>query len=342
MTRRPDFRPIRVSERRPGLVWPSSADPTGCWGPTRAQARSLRWERTSCGFYLPAGLDEELAVEQRIVSAAWIALGVGVVTGWAALRWCGAGYLDDPIVDIAVPRTGLRSQPGVAYSAERLLGEEAEVVDGLAVTTPARSASFAARHAHDLAAAVNVLDRAASADLVSLGELREHAARRSTGAPGVRRLREALELATENSWSPMETEMRLLWRSIGLVDVLCNVPIFDRDGRHLGTPDLLDPLRGLVGEYDGPAHLERDRRDRDIRREAVFRRAGLEYVEMMAPDRRTPADFLARTRDALDRVDLARKAWTLEAPPWWRRTETVEQRRSLTPRERERLLRWQR
>jgi hypothetical protein len=136
--------------------------------------------------------------------------------------------------------------------------------------------------------------------------------------------------------------MRLLWRSNGLVDVLCNVPIFDLDGQHLGTPDLLDPIRGIVGEYDGSAHLERERRNKDIQREAIFRRAGLEYVEMMAPDRRDPSAFVERTRDAIGRVDPGRKMWTLEAPAWWRRTETVAQRRALSARDREQLLRWQR
>ena len=221
MTRRPDFRPIRVSENRPGLVWPCAVDPTGAWGPTRAQARSRRWRRTSSGYYLPAGLDPELEVEQRIASAAWIALGVGVVTGWAALRWRGAQYLDDPDVDLAVPRTSFRDQAGVAFTAERVRDEEAEVIDGLAVTTPVVSAAFAARHAADLPAAVATIDRAAAADLVSLDELRDYARHRLAGAVGVVQLRDAIELAVENSWSPTETEMRLLWRSIGLVDPRC-------------------------------------------------------------------------------------------------------------------------
>ena len=38
---------------------------------------------------------------------------------------------------------------------------------------------------------------------------------------------------------------------------LCNVPVFDRFGQHIGTPDLLDPVAGVVGEYDGALHLER-------------------------------------------------------------------------------------
>lgn len=297
--------------------------------------------RTSCGYYLPAALEPTLEVEQRIVSAAWVALGVGAVTGWAALRWLGAKWLDEESVPIAVPRTGLRAQAGLVVSAERVRDDEIVLVDGLAVTAALRSVTFAARHSAELAGAVDVLDRAAAADLVSLREVADVAAGLG-GAVGVAQLRGAVRLAVENSWSPTETEMRLLWREIGLVDVLCNTPVFDRDGRHLGTPDLLDPRTGLVGEYDGAEHLRRERRERDIRREGAFRRAGLEYVEMVAGDRRDPADFLRRTADAVGRSDPSRWRWTLAAPPWWRRTETVAQRRALSPRDRRRLLGWQR
>lgn len=342
VTRRPHPTPIPVSPNRPGLVWPSAVDPAGVLGPTRAQSRTSRWRRTSSGYYVPADLDPALAVEQRIVSAARVALGHGVVTGWAALRWMGAKWLDEPCVPIAVPRTGLRKQSGIAPSAERLEEDDVLIVDGIAVTSALRSVTFAARHAQDLAAAVNALDRAAAADLVSLAEVASYTRDRLAGTAGVDQLRAALTLAVENSWSPMETEMRLLWRRIGLVDVRCNAPVFDRCGRHVGTPDLLDPARGVGGEYDSADHLDRTRRNADIKREAALRRTGLEYVEMMAPDRRDPSDFLRRTSDAVQRANPATWTWTLEPPPWWKPTETVDQRRSLSARERERLLRWQR
>jgi hypothetical protein len=342
VTRRPHAVPIPVSPSRPGLVWPAAVDPSGHLGPTRAQARTARCRRTSWGYYLPADLDPALGVEQRIVSAGWLVMGVGAVTGWAGLRWCGEKWLDEGAVTLAVPRTGLREQQGIAVSTERVEDDEVVCVDGLAVTSPVRSVTFAARHAEDLAAAVSVLDRAAAADLVSLAEARQYADERLSGATGIGQLRDAVELAAENSWSPMETEMRLLWRRAGLVHVLCNTPVFDVSGRHLGTPDLLDPVRGLVGEYDGSEHLSGERRASDIKREGAFRRAGLEYVEMVAADRRDPGGFLMRTTDALARVDPTGRRWTLTTPSWWKRTETVDQRRALSPRDRERLLRWQR
>ena len=50
--------------------------------------------------------------------------------------------------------------------------------------------------------------------------------------------------------------MRLVWElDAGHPRPLCNVPLFDRHGRHLATPDLVDPGAGVVGEYDGAVHL---------------------------------------------------------------------------------------
>jgi hypothetical protein len=49
---------------------------------------------------------------------------------------------------------------------------------------------------------------------------------------------------------------------------LVNQPVFDLDGNFLGTPDLLDPEAGLVTEFDGIGHREREQhRDDNIREE---------------------------------------------------------------------------
>lgn len=80
---------------------------------------------------------------------------------------------------------------------------------------------------------------------------------------------------------------------------------------------------------------------KDIRREATFRRAGLEYVEMVAADLADPRDFLRRTDDARRRAAGLVRGWTLTPPTGWVETHTVELRRSLEPWQRARFLRWQ-
>ena len=136
--------------------------------------------------------------------------------------------------------------------------------------------AYAARRAASVEEAVSIVDRAAAADLVSLEELSRLRATDLAGHRAVQLLEEVVGLADENSWSPMETRMRLLWHGLGITHVVCNRPVFSIDGEHLGTPDLLDLEAGVAGEYDGPAHLAGAQRARDIRREARFRRAGLE------------------------------------------------------------------
>src|SRR5688572_24564659 len=81
-----------VSERPSGLVFPEYLDPSGENGPTRVQARSARWDLLGRGWYVDA--DRPQCVEQRILDAACRLPESGAVTGWAALRWRGAGYFD--------------------------------------------------------------------------------------------------------------------------------------------------------------------------------------------------------------------------------------------------------
>lgn len=338
--------PPPVDPRRPGLVWPVAIDPAGITGPTRGQARGSNWVREAHGLYLPAGLDPRLAVDQRIVTAAALAPADGAVTGWAALRWGGARHLDgtrgrtELPVTLAVPPSGTEGRSGIAVCTEEHLRRAPHQVDGLTLTSYLAATTFEVCHAPALVDAVAMIDRACAADLVSIRELRDY---RTTlvGRRWVTRLDLALELAEENCWSPTETALRLCWHGLGITNVVCNRPVFALDGTFLGTPDVLDVETGTVGEYDGELHLAGRQRAKDIRREGVFRRAGLEYVEMVAIDLADPRDFERRTLDARARAAALPRLWTLTPPTGWVETHTVELRRALTPWQRARFLRWQ-
>lgn len=338
--------PPAVDGRRPGLVWPVAIAPEGISGPTRGQARGSNWVRDSHGLYLPAGLDPALAVDQRIVSAAATAPAGGGVTGWAALRWGGARHLDgshrhqELPVTLAVPPSGAEGRPGIAVSTEEHLRRMLTEVDGLTLTSYLAATVYEVCHAASLVDAVAMVDRACAADLVSVEELLAY---RSTlgGLRWVTRLDAVLPMAEENCWSPTETALRLCWRGLGITGVVCNRPVFALDGTFLGTPDVLDLETGTAGEYDGALHLAGRQRSRDIRREGRFRRAGLEYVEMVAADLADTGDFECRTLDARARAASLQRGWTLTPPPGWVETHTVELRRALAPWQRARLLRWQ-
>jgi hypothetical protein len=331
---------------RAGLVRPVRLDPAGRSGPTRGQARGPRWRRSSHGFYVPSSVDRR-DVEQRILEASVVVPPGCAITGWAALRWLGARWFSgvgvsgelEPVT-VLVGTHDIRPQPGIAICAEGTGPDNIVRVDGVSVTLPAWSTAFLMRRLGNRREGVVAMDMAAYADLASLTEVGLVLAGQSgwTGAP---QGRWALGHATENAWSPREVWMRLVWSLDG--GFACprpNVPIFDRAGRHLGTPDLIDPAAGVIGEYQGVVHLHGPQRVEDINRGERFREHGLEIVERMAGDRRD--DFLARLAGAYRRAarHTGPRTWTTRPPAWWTPTLTVAQRRALSDDQRARYLRY--
>lgn len=334
---------------RRGVVMPSRIDPLGVAGPTAGQARGPGWRRVGKGRYVPAHVDRD-RTEQRIVEA--VAGIDGAVTGWAALHWMGAtwfnGFRADGRTMRPVPvaigdRRQARPRPGVQLSEDWLFDDEVVVVDGIPVTTPNRSVSYEVRRSRSLVRAVQVIDMAAFDDLVDVEGLEAYAAR-LVARSGVRLLRRALTQADENVWSPQEVVMRFAWEGTGKDGLLSNPPLFDRFGRHLLTPDLFDPVHGVAGEYNGAIHDGLEPRRRDLNREELYRRHGIEAVTMMSTDQRDLAAFCARLHAGYRRAGERSEepTWTLDQPDWWVDTSTVARRRALDDADRARWLRRQR
>ena len=172
------------------------------------------------------------------------------------------------------------------------------------------------------------LDMAAAAELVSLREMRGYLEGRRSWRRS-RRVTWGVALASELSLSPNETRFRLVWVvDAGLPTPLVNQPVWDREGRLLGIADLLDPVVGLVGEYDGATHRHAARHAKDVRREDGFRRAGLEVVRATGPDLEERGALGIRVRHAHERASSPGRprCWTLTAPDGWWRTDTAADR----------------
>ena len=316
---------------RPHLVPPVRVDSLGITGPSPNQARGRLWRRTSPARYVPTRVDGSHP-EQRALEAAQVLGPGGAVTGWAALRWAGAEWFDGldrrkglrPVMLAVGFERDQHPFPGARVSRERLPAEDVALVDGVPVTTMLRSVLFEARYAPDDVEAVVAVDMAIRAGLVDVAALTRYVDR-LRGWTGVQRARRAVELAADNSWSPWETRLRLAWiLDAGLPRPLCNAPVFDRQGHHVGTPDLLDPVAGLAIEYEGSLHLEGRRRAKDLAREDGLRNVGLEYVAVvssdMGDDARTRARLVARLTGARRRARWEapeQRAWTLAQPAWW-------------------------
>ncbi|WP_148576127.1 hypothetical protein [Nocardioides caldifontis] len=308
------------------FVIPVKVDPRGILGPTPGAARGQRWERVWPGWYVPAGTDRSLP-EQRVAEVGVCMHRDGVLTGWASLLLRGAAFLDGRTADgrrrlpvaVAVP-PGCNPRPhrGMAYHQAPLRRRDS--VHGL-LCLPAPWATFdAMRLAPSTEDAVVALDMAAAAGLVTILDIEEVLATRSSwrGVPGVPRVRSALPLATEGSASPPEVRVRLVWVvDAGLPPPLVNVAVHDRTGRLLGYPDLLDPVAGLAIEYDGEDHRSAQRHSDDVDREAGFREVGLEMARVTSGDlrdrRRLVHRLLAARRRSRFEPEVERR-WVVGRP----------------------------
>lgn len=313
-------------ERPDGLVAPVRVDTTGLHGPTRNQARGSRWRQTSPGLYVPTTVDPSL-VEQRILEQGHRVKKHGAVGGWSALRWYGATYFDGTDrrggtlpVFLVTCGSNLRPDSRVQLDYSTLAQTERVEVAGLRCTTIQRALFDFMRHARNVREAVVAMDMTAAARLISVYLMDLYVEQRAawTGVPMVRT---ALALASNDSRSPMETLMRLIWILDAMLEPpVCNQPLFSTSGVLLGYPDLLDVESGTLGEYDGVDHKDRDRHRADVEREARYRDHGLEYFTVVGGDIGERDKVVRRMHAARSRARFAKpenRQWTLTPPSWW-------------------------
>ena len=281
--------------------------------------------------------------EQRIVEAAAVLPDFGGVTGWAASALGGGIWFDGSAPD---GRARLPVTLATGYSDVRTPAGDRDLAGTARPARPHRHRR-AARHTRRFGLICFEMRYAA--------DKREAARRSSTwrrtrrpgldrgdrcsmprpspAGPGIPQCRDALVLADENSWSPWETRMRLVWMlDAGFPRPLCNPPIFDRFGQHIGTPDLLDPEAGVVGEYDGrPAPRRQTERAMTGAGKQTFRRRRARVLHGDERDdsaRSTAAPgWLRRARSAPVRSRRRAADWTLDLPTWW----IADQHRRPTP-----------
>jgi len=175
----------------------------------------------------------------------------------------------DPRIHLTVPGQADELRGTVRIHGCRLPVEQTEDVDGLRITTPARSAIDVARGC-DLPDALMVLDSVARRQLMATTEsLREQrqpqirdAATRSArdllagayadefGWPGTAVVRDAFGLVDAASESPLESRSRGHMILAGLPPAQLGAEVVGASGRHYWV-DFLWAERGLIGEADG-------------------------------------------------------------------------------------------
>jgi very-short-patch-repair endonuclease len=236
------------------------------------------WTRLGPETYVWSGLDVDPMVRLR---GALCRLPAGATFCGNSAAWLH-GYESDlcDLIEVNVPiAAGVVHRAGMVVHRWDLDESEVASVRGLRATSSLRTLVDVCRE-RSLIEAVVVLDGALHARRVRREQftawVESHAGQR-----GIRRLREAIELAEPASESPMESRLRMALVSRGLPRPKAQVSIYD-SGRFVGRLDLYYESRRLGIEYDGAVH--RDSMAQDNRRQNNLLRAGIRLLRFTAAD----------------------------------------------------------
>lgn len=213
-------------------------------------------------IYVPTGAD---VTPLKRAEAAWLwSRRHGVLAGTSAAAIHGTKWLpqNDPVELI---HTNRRAPRGISVWSDRLLRDEQTVIDGLPVTTPARTAfDIGRRNAIDLA--VERLDALMNATGTSVADI-ETVMAHHRGARGLTRLAHVLDLADGGAESPWETRTRLIVVRAGFAAPQTQLVVRNRFGDFVARLDMGWKDHKVGIEFDGAQHwTDAGQRSRDIDR----------------------------------------------------------------------------
>lgn len=246
--------------------------------------------------YLPDGCD--LTPADRAI-AGWLWSGRrATVAGVSAAALHGSRWLD-PRLPAELNRPTPAAVDGIVIHRERLHADEICRIDGMPVTTPARTAFDLGRR-RGLPTAVIRLDALANAtglrpeDVSALAE-------RHRGVRGLVQLRRALLLMDAGAESPQETRTRLLLVRNGLPAPTTQIVVCDEFGRIFARIDMGWRAHRVGVEFDGAQHwTDPAQRTADIDRYAELTARGWVIVRVSSDLLRyRPGVVVARVRAAL-------------------------------------------
>ncbi|SDD87169.1 hypothetical protein [Auraticoccus monumenti] len=199
-----------------------------------------------------AGPPDRLLQHRRLVEATVPQLRVGSAvshTSAAVLHGLPVPYASLATVDLTRdPATTGRSRGAVHTVAAPLPDDHVTEIDGLPVTTLARTVVDVARHGRfDWGLAAS---DAALREGLEREELDE-VLRSMRRWPGVRRARRVRVESDPAAESPAESIMRARIVEAGFPRPHLQLPVRDGDGRPVGYADFAWPDRGVVAEFDG-------------------------------------------------------------------------------------------
>nr|AAC46200.1 MAV346 [Mycobacterium avium] len=237
--------------------------------------------------------DAELTAVVR-AKAAWLrSRRRGVLAGFSAAALHGSKWIDAArpaeIID-----TNRRHARGVPLWEERIECDEITVVDGMAVTTPARTALDLARR-HPMGVAVAAIDRPwVQATELKMADVELLVSYR--GRHDIKAARAALALVDGGAQSPKESWLRVLLIDAGFPRPQTQIPVRNEWGWAEAYLDMGWEEIKVAAEYDGDQHrASRYQYVKDIRRLEMLDGYGWIVVRVIAEDR--PDEIIRRVRD---------------------------------------------
>lgn len=253
---------------------------------TRHELRS-RFVAIYPGVYIDA--DARLTARDR-ATAAWLwSKRRGVLAGRSAAAMHGAKYVD-PWLAAEILHDNRHAPKKLRVWSDAVDEHDVMTVDGIPVTTPARTAVDMARR-YPFGPAVIAIDALANATRLTAPEMRLLTGR-YPGLGGIRRAEKTLHFVDPGSESPKETWLRLLVIRNGFPPPETQIPVYNEHGVLVAVLDMGWRDRMLALDYEGEHHRNAVRFNTDIRRHDEV--TGLGWTDIRVTSLDTEAVVIAR------------------------------------------------
>jgi hypothetical protein len=259
---------------------------------TRSQL-STRYARLFRDVYVNRDVQVTAALRAK---AGWLwAKRQGVVAGASAAAMHGSKWVEDTTT-VELIHGNRHRLPGLFARGDRIEDDEITIIDGVPVTTPARTVLDLACW-YPMTSAVAAIDSLARATEFKTADV-ELLAQRYPGRRGIARARLAITLFDAGAQSPKETWLRLVLVNAGLPRPQTQIPVRDETGNAIAYLDMGWEDVKVAAEYDGDQHrTDRYQYHWDVRRSEILHRRGWTVIRVVAGDR--PADIVRRVKSAL-------------------------------------------
>jgi very-short-patch-repair endonuclease len=230
--------------------------------------------------------------------AAWLwSRRRGIIAGRSASALHGAKWIDDH-ASAHLLYEHRRPPPGILAWSDSVADDETQIVTGIPVTSPARTAlDLACRNPVGQAvAAIDALARATRFNIADAQSLTD----RYSGRRNIRQARRALTLVDAGAQSPRETWLRLLLIRAGYPRPRTQIPVYGEYGELVAVLDMGWEEVKIALEYEGDHHrTDRRQFNKDIARYEALPDLGWAAIRVTSED--VPAGILRRVALAWSR-----------------------------------------